>query len=727
MNSFDLFDTLIFRSCYEPEKIFLIIEKRKGIKNFTIIRQKLQENIFFNTYRSLQKHYNWTNKMTYEMMNYEISVEKEHIFPIWNMINKVKEDDIIVSDMYLPENVIKDILEKYNLKNKLYLSYSGKYDGTIWNSIKKDGYNINTHYGDNIHSDINIPRKYGINTVHITQSFFTETEKKMPRDIGLCIRYTRLLSPFTNKIFQNIYNDICLNNIPILLYFSQYINEFVKKNNFDTILFSSRDCIYLYFIYKKLYPFSSVNLYIFFTSRYCYNTPNKEYDTYVNSLLGNKTLVVDLHGSGTSFTNYFKENPTVHLLFFNGTEVIVKSKYVSCILNNTKIGHLVESLNLVRFGSVYSFKDSMPCFGESEFPSYMIEPYESVINNLLIYIETFYKNTNFMYNPNIFDFKNLYLNNFFKNQKLDNTDVCKITDYLKFRQIFNISYKDDLLINNFSSIKTLDTSMIQSKIIHHSKETQRRKNIEKILKELDITKYQFIEPYLPNDFNPEYLKNMLGVSAMPKNISLSQYSHLLTYLTILDSNETDELFIIEDDIKGIYENDVIKKMINYILNSHPLDADMIFLEFCYENCDNFVKTFTKLKKPYCSSFIYYPTEKSRKKIINAFLEYVQKNGVSATDNILAILIEQQKINAYSHTPIFTKDHTLGSDIEGSENIFCNNKNVINIYNDLFINKNDSNKYSSVTLNLIIKLIFIIIICILIIGLFLIIKTKTKTK
>lgn len=112
------------------------------------------------------------------MMDYEISLEKEHIFPIWNMINKVKENDIIVSDIYLPENVIKDILEKYNLKNKLYLSYSGKYDGTIWNSIKEDGYNINTHYGDNIHSDINIPRKYGINTVHITESFFTEIEKK---------------------------------------------------------------------------------------------------------------------------------------------------------------------------------------------------------------------------------------------------------------------------------------------------------------------------------------------------------------------------------------------------------------------------------------------------------------------------------------------------------------------------------------------------------------------
>ena len=207
--------------------------------------------------------------------------------------------------------------------------------------------------------------------------------------------------------------------------------------------------------------------------------------------------------------------------------------------------------------------------------------------------------------------------------------------------------------------------------------------------------------------------------SMPKNISLSQCSHLLTYLTILDSNKTDELFIIEDDIKGIYANDVIKKMINYILNSHPLDADMIFLEFCYENCDNFVKTFTKLKKPYCSSFIYYPTEKSRKKIINAFLEYVQENGVSATDNILAILIEQQKINAYSHTPLFTK--------EGSENVFCNNKNVINIYNDLFINQNNSNEYSTLTSNLIIKLIFIIIICILIIGLFLIIKTKMNKK
>ena len=58
-NSYDVFDTLIGRLCYEGKNIFTIIEKTNNIEHFRENRIKYEQQTknFDETYLMLDKHY----------------------------------------------------------------------------------------------------------------------------------------------------------------------------------------------------------------------------------------------------------------------------------------------------------------------------------------------------------------------------------------------------------------------------------------------------------------------------------------------------------------------------------------------------------------------------------------------------------------------------------------------------------------------------------------------
>ena len=93
----------------------------------------------------------------------EIITEINNIMPIMSNINKVKDGDILVSDMYLSKNDIKRLLNSagFNKNVIIYVTPGGKSSGTIWKKLL-DVYNINSHTGDNEHSDINMAKQNNI-------------------------------------------------------------------------------------------------------------------------------------------------------------------------------------------------------------------------------------------------------------------------------------------------------------------------------------------------------------------------------------------------------------------------------------------------------------------------------------------------------------------------------------------------------------------------------------
>lgn len=184
--SFDLFDTVLFRDVSAPTDIFLLMEKKYSDQNFAerriqceakarneklnttdtseITQLEIYQNMFPDNV-SLQKL--WIQR--------ELEMEKSHIFlnPIMKQLildlEKDKKHLIAVSDMYLSEKQIEELLTSLDLKifnDKIYVSSEygfGKHDGKLFDIVlqkeKIKGKKI-VHIGDNFKSDvINFPDK----------------------------------------------------------------------------------------------------------------------------------------------------------------------------------------------------------------------------------------------------------------------------------------------------------------------------------------------------------------------------------------------------------------------------------------------------------------------------------------------------------------------------------------------------------------------------------------
>jgi len=203
-------------------------------------------------------------------------------------------------------------------------------------------------------------------------------------------------------------------------------------------------------------------------------------------------------------------------------------------------------------------------------------------------------------------------------------------------------------------------------IMHMKKHTHRYDRMNELMKSLGFKNYKFIEPYPATEETKKLLEKQLNSKSSA--ISLSQASHFMTYLSILQDNNFNDIFIIEDDLKLIYHLGITKSILNFCVNNYPSDTDMMYFEFI-NDCETLDenKDFTKLKSPVCTACIYYPSKEVRTKIVNSISNYAinHNENLTSSDITIASLISKNEINAYAHIQLFTQDHTLISSIEGS--------------------------------------------------------------
>ena len=187
--SFDIFDTLIVRYVDKPENIFEIIEQKiesaVNFKNNRIKAEKIARNKFNreitidDIYAELERFYD--KNLIYLLKSLEISLEidfctrREDVYEFFEKCIELNKKVIITSDMYLPLEVIKRILEKSNINGytNIFLSSDTgvcKKDGNLFELIIKK-LNIKPskilHIGDNKNSDYNMPNKLGIKALLI--------------------------------------------------------------------------------------------------------------------------------------------------------------------------------------------------------------------------------------------------------------------------------------------------------------------------------------------------------------------------------------------------------------------------------------------------------------------------------------------------------------------------------------------------------------------------------
>lgn len=290
--SFDIFDTLIMWKVYLPQDVYKVIELRiKEQLNIDIDFYKvrletevcnLQYNVSLDEiYLIMNKKWNFSTLLLEKIKEIEIIVTKENIVPrkfMINLCNSLFDSKKIyfISDMYLPQEILKEILLNCGLKKveNLWISAEFKEDkrsGGMWKRYIEelgDGKKA-LHIGDNMVSDIKNPNQFGIETYYVMSASDmlknSSLNKIVPDILGLGE------SMYIGLLCAELFNDpfglrenkglIQINNFNELGYcifggvicsFLLWLIERAKEKGIKRFIFLARDGYFLEYDYLYL-------------------------------------------------------------------------------------------------------------------------------------------------------------------------------------------------------------------------------------------------------------------------------------------------------------------------------------------------------------------------------------------------------------------------------------------------------------------------------------------
>jgi len=288
MNSYDIFDTIVGRICFKGTEIFEIMEKITKIKDFKQKRISCERKTLEETYTLLG--------LNDDVKNLELTLEYDFSFPIHKYLNEIAKDDILVSDMYLSETQIRNILQKHkSIKNQIIVSSDGKASCTFWKSnLAKQ---IILHKGDNYNSDYINPTSNNIRSEWISNVGLTNIEsiiESVNKEAAYVLRAIRLSTQHLNNDYYTLFLSLVL---PICLLICFYLKDMNTGNK--KIIFLSRDGYWFYHVYRLMFPKDDVEYY-YFSRLYSQNVSNKH--TITEKL--SDAIVFDLNGSGKTLSEY---------------------------------------------------------------------------------------------------------------------------------------------------------------------------------------------------------------------------------------------------------------------------------------------------------------------------------------------------------------------------------------------------------------------------------------
>lgn len=275
--SFDIFDTLLTRIVEEPEDIFRIMEYKLRIDGFAIIREKAQHAAskkaykmgfahanFEEIYQGIQKKLSLNKTETARIKDLELALEKQVLIirnegiKLFKYAQQKSKKIILISDMYLSETQLMELLENKGITNfhSLYVSskmgYS-KRDGDLYKFVL-DMENIAPsdllHIGDNVYSDIERANQLGISSFHLPLPEKKVVKKNM--DIS------EIISNGIERYFviqgQQDYWNALGSTIggPLYINIYHWVNNLAKINGIDHLVLLGRDGYILYDYFKRL-------------------------------------------------------------------------------------------------------------------------------------------------------------------------------------------------------------------------------------------------------------------------------------------------------------------------------------------------------------------------------------------------------------------------------------------------------------------------------------------
>lgn len=363
--SFDIFDTLVKRPLWTPDDVKHFIQYKVRnilpgveedifIKMRTFAEQKAREFAYTKDhsceditlreiYEVMQIHFSLNEEQVEKLYRAELEVEKELLIPresgreLYEIAMALNKPVVIVSDMYIEEKDIKQILLSCGYENyhKLYVSSEYRKLKTSGNLFKivlsdiKDEFGFNAedvlHIGDTWNNDVIMPRKLGINasflpkamdvfTSNVGDIFCGNCTSFLKENLSNCFDTKRLVEQLpirtmyglvANNCFDNPYNSFQessrFNGDPYfmgyyalgtyLLGVAKWIFDIACKNKYEKVLFIARDGFVVKKIFDKLVSTTASNIkseYVYATRKsvlpYIMDTEDKFYyaDNFVN-------------------------------------------------------------------------------------------------------------------------------------------------------------------------------------------------------------------------------------------------------------------------------------------------------------------------------------------------------------------------------------------------------------------------------------------------------------
>lgn len=284
--SFDIFDTLLVRPAKEPKDIFAllqsVVQERFGL-NFLELRYHAEEDLgkenakLPEIWDQIARKHSLEPNVARELMQMEIKLEKDVLTPrndvkeLYQYALSLGKRIVVTSDMYLPEDVLRDILESngYDRIAAYYISCEyckRKSTGKLYETVlQKEGIaepSKMVHIGDDEQSDLRIPLDVGITAVYYPSVWDIAFSEDSWLSIG-GLQYEGFENAYHRLIYgfmlQNTYNSggrwnmrpRCFKDLSVLtrmfvapLAVSAVIDlaqETKRQGTYSKIFFSARD------------------------------------------------------------------------------------------------------------------------------------------------------------------------------------------------------------------------------------------------------------------------------------------------------------------------------------------------------------------------------------------------------------------------------------------------------------------------------------------------------
>ena len=269
--SFDIYDTLVIRPYVLPTDLFRHAERISGKEGFANTRITAEKDARRRHGReiTLDEIYAEIDEKYREMIDLEERMEIDLPLPnpemkeLLERLSEMGKRIVLISDMYLPVDVIGPMLKRCGIDRyeRLYVSsesFHTKHDGSLYAQVMED-LDIEPkdlfHIGDNRHSDFNVPDRKGIASYRIKRPIeeyfsthrdeyrFYKKERSLERSIMVSI-------DMINGLSDNVWHDIGKRfGGPLATSFSMTVND-----GDGLYLYASRDGYNIKRISEELYP-----------------------------------------------------------------------------------------------------------------------------------------------------------------------------------------------------------------------------------------------------------------------------------------------------------------------------------------------------------------------------------------------------------------------------------------------------------------------------------------